>query len=338
MFALAPLLMRLMGARPEAAGLGSDYLRAASLGFPMLMVLYAVSGSLRGMGNTWLPMLILIVVNAANAVVTLLLITGHPLDLGVRAAGIGYATAGTLGGLLALVAAAAGPLPVRLDAGRLAAVSRVAAARVLRVGLPVGLEEAQFLLAFLVYTRIIATLGTDQLAAHALALRAQEVSILPGFALGTVATALVGRSLGAGDTATAELVAKRVRFFAICTLSVMAAVQFTFAPQIVRLFVDKPEVVHRGTTLLRVFSFGLPMLGVHSSVSGALRGAGDVRYVLATLTATAWGVRVPLAAFLVLGLGLSVSFAWLAAVTENVVRAILILRRFRQGAWKTLRV
>ena len=50
--------------------LGVEYLRAGSLGFPMLMVLYAVSGSLRGMGNTWMPMVILIIVNLINAVVT----------------------------------------------------------------------------------------------------------------------------------------------------------------------------------------------------------------------------------------------------------------------------
>ena len=47
------------------------------------------------------------------------------------------------------------------------------------------------MLAFLVYTRIVATLGTEQLAAHSLALRSLEVAILPGFALATAATALL---------------------------------------------------------------------------------------------------------------------------------------------------
>jgi Na+-driven multidrug efflux pump len=79
-------------------------------------------------------------------------------------------------------------------------------------------------------------------------------------------------------------------------------------------------------------------MALHTSISGALRGAGDVRYVLATFTVTAWGVRVPLAALLVLGFGLSAPFAWLAAVTENWTRAVLVLRRFQQGKWKTMRV
>ena len=112
--------------------------------------------------------------------------------------------------------------------------------------------------------------------------------------------------------------------------------QFLLAPQIVRLFVDDPAVVDTGAKLLRVFAFALPAMGVHASLSGALRGAGDVRYVLGTFTVTAWGVRVPMAGFMVIALGLSAPFAWLAAVTENWVRAVLILRRFRAGKWKQL--
>jgi putative MATE family efflux protein len=337
-FAGAPWLMRAMGAEPDVVPHGVDYLRAGSLGFPLLMVLYAVSGSLRGMGNTWMPMMILLIINLVNAVVTFALISGHPAELGTQASGIGYATAGITGGALALALAASGFAPVQLSFARLFDVSRETFGRLIHIGLPVGLEEAQFMFAFLVYTRIIATQGTDQLAAHALALRSLEIAILPGFALGTAATALVGRYLGAGEPAVAEDVAKRVRFFAVSTLLVMAALQFTFAPYIVRAFVDDPDVVATGTTLLRVFAFALPALGIHSSLSGALRGAGDVRFVLATFTFTAWGIRVPMAAFMVVVLGLSVPFAWLAAVTENWVRAMLVLRRFAQGKWKTMRV
>jgi len=337
-FALAPWLMRVMGARPAVVPLGVEYLRAGSLGFPMLMALYAVSGSLRGMGNTWMPMVILLIVNIVNAIVTFLLISGTVADLGVRASGIGYAAAGTTGGVLALGLAASGLAPVRMRAAHLFRVSRDSFGRLFHIGLPVGLEEAQFMLAFLVYTRIIAQLGTDQLAAHSLALRSLEIAILPGFALGTAATALVGQCLGAGRLQLAEDVAKRVRFFALCALSTMAVLQFILAPYVVRAFVDDPQVVDTGTKLLRVFALALPALGVHASLSGALRGAGDVRFVLGTFTLTAWGVRVPVAAAMVLLFGLSAPFAWLAAVAENWTRAALILRRFRQGKWKSIRV
>jgi putative MATE family efflux protein len=337
-FALAPQLMRVMGAEPDVVPLGADYLRAGSLGFAPLMVLYAINGAFRGMGNTWLPMIVLIVSNAANAVVTFMLISGYPLELEMIAPGIGYTSAGVVGGGLALLLASGGLAPVRMNAARLFDVTREAFARLFRIGLPVGLEEAQFMLAFLAYTRIIAELGTQQLAAHAVALRSLEVAILPAFALATAVTALTGQSLGAGRPDTAEAIARRTMLFGIGTLMMFGAVQFTFAPQIVRIFNDDPEVVDTGAKLLRVFAIALPALGVHSTLSGALRGAGDVRYVLGTFTVTAWSVRVPVAALMVLGLGLNAPFAWIAPVMEHWTRAVLIVRRFAEGKWKSMRV
>ncbi len=337
-FTFAPFFMRAMGASAEVQALGVQYLRLGCLGLPMMMVFYAIAGSLRGMGNTWMSMVILIVVNATNAGVTFLLISPHGADLGIRAAGIGYASASIGGGVLALALLLSGRAPIHLDPRRLFETSRDSFGRLARIGLPVGLEEGQFMLAFLVYTRIVAHLGTDQLAAHSVALRSLEVAILPGFALGTAATALVGQSLGAGDPDRAEDVAKRVRFFALVALCIMAVVQFVMAPHIVALFIDDPEVVDTGTKLLRVFSFALPGMAIHASLSGALRGAGDVRFVLGTFTFSAWGVRVPIAIFMVFALGLSVPFVWVAAVTENWVRAGLTTWRFRSGKWKSSKV
>ena len=338
MFTFAPQLMRLMGADDAVAAQGVEFLRAGCLGFPFLMVLYAISGSLRGMGNTWIPMVILIIVNLMNAGVTYALISGAVADLGTQASGIGYAVAGITGGSLALAVVVLGVGPAKLNLRHLFRLERAAFDRLFHIGIPVGLEEAQFMLAFLVYTRIVATLGTDQLAAHSLALRSLEIAILPGFALATAATALVSRYLGAQRPDLAHLAATRTFAIGFGTLCCMAVLQFALAPYIVDLFVDDPDVVSNGTKLLRVFAFALPALGIHSTLSGVLRGAGDVRFVLLTFTFTAWAIRVPVAFFMVVVLGLAVPFAWLAAVAENWVRAILVLRRFREGKWTALRV
>jgi putative MATE family efflux protein len=337
-FAFAPQLMRVMGAERAVAPDGVDFLRAGCLGFPGLMVLYAISGSLRGMGNTWLPMVVLIVVNLVNAGLTLVLINGSVAELGTQASGVGYAAGGTAGGVIALVIAGSGLAPVRMDVRRIWCVSGAAVRRLMRIGLPVGLQEAQFMLAFLVYTRIVATLGTDELAAHSLALRSLEVAILPAFALETASTALVSRSLGAGDPERARHIAVRTTVLAMSVLTALAALQFVLAPHIVGLFVDDAEVQRTGTRLLRVFAFAIPALGIHAPLSGALRGAGDAPFVLATATATTWGVRVPLAVLTALVLGLNVPFVWLAAFAENWVRAALVARRFRQGTWVSKRV
>jgi hypothetical protein len=181
------------------------------------------------------------------------------------------------------------------------------------------------------HTRIIAHLAANSPRTRSPSGRSNRH--LPGFALGTAATAIVGQYLG-WDAADRRGRRQRVRFFA-------------FAPSTMGVL-RSPRTVHRARSSRPrgrryrhrnccAFAFAAGM-GIHASLSGALRGAGDVRYVLGTFTFTAWGVRVPIAATMVLLLGLTAPFAWLAAVAENWTRAVLILRRFHQGKWKTIRV
>ncbi|MDH5201246.1 MAG: MATE family efflux transporter [Candidatus Bathyarchaeota archaeon] len=337
---LAGPLLELMALEPEAKSFGVDYIRAASLGFPLLMVLYAANGCLRGLGNTVLPMLILIAAQVANALVAFFLISGvfGLPQLEVLASGIGFGSAGAIGGVLGLgvLASRLSPVPFRVD--RALATGRRDFQRVLNVGLPVTGEEFQFSVAFIAYSRVISGLGTTALAAHTLALRALELAIVPGFALATAATAIVGQCLGAGRPDLAERAGLEARKWALLSMITLGLLMAILAPQLVSVFVDDDEVVNVGGRLLRIFALALPMMGIGSSLSGALRGAGDVRYVLAVLTLTAWLVRIPTAWILAGAFGLGAPGAWVGAVVENNVRGALVWLRFRGGRWKTMRV
>ncbi|MEX1254863.1 MAG: MATE family efflux transporter [Dehalococcoidia bacterium] len=332
---LAGPLLTLMAAEPEVKAFGIDYIRAASLGFPMLMLLYAASGVFRGLGNTMISMVIIIVLNIVNALVAFLLISGAiGIELEVLASGIGYACGGTVGGLLALVVLVSGFGPVTYRVNRAFVTGRAELKRLMNLGVPTGLEEVQFMLAFIVYSRVVTGLGTTAVAAHSIALRTLELALVPGFSLGAAATTLVSRYLGAQRPDLAERAANVGRLWAVGLMIAMGGLLALFAPQFVSIFVDDPEVVEVGTQLLRIFAIAFPFMGLHASLGGALRGAGDVRYVLGVLTVTAWLVRIPVAVFLGVVLGFGAPGAWVGATSENIVRGTLIWRRFRQGRWK----
>jgi Na+-driven multidrug efflux pump len=148
----------------------------------------------------------------------------------------------------------------------------------------------------------------------------------------------VSRYLGAGRPDLAEQAAKEGLRWALGTMLLMGALLAVFAPQFVSVFVDDEEVIDTGARLLRIFAIAFPFMGLHASLGGALRGAGDVRYVLGVLTLTAWGVRIPVAALLGIAAGLGAPGAWVGATAENMVRGLLIFRRFRQGKWREKRV
>lgn len=339
-FVAAAPMLRVMGAEPAALTQGVDYMQAAALGIPFYSVLFASNACLQGAGDTRTPMLIMLVVNLINGVLSWVLINGvGPFpEYGVQGAGLGYVGAAIAGAVLAAYSVLRRNSVVHLSLSKVTSIESVETRRILKVGLPTGAEQLQFMASFLLYTRIIATLGTTALAAHQVALRIEGLTFQPGFALGVAATTLVGQALGAKRPDLAEKAAVAAGRIAFVFMTAVGVTLMIFGGPITRLFIDDDEVVDIGRKLLLIFGIALPALSVSLSLGGALRGAGDTRAVLGIMTIGVWGVRLVPAYFLAVVVGLGVPGAWLAAVMDINVRAILMFLRFRQGRWKRIDV
>jgi putative MATE family efflux protein len=336
-------LLRVMGAEPAARSEGVTWMRAASIGFPLTAMLYAGGASLTGAGDTRTPMIIMLAVNVVNAVVAYTLINGPgPFpELKVLGSGLGATSAGISGAVLVLVALAAGRgglqlrqvTALRPDVGEMK--------RIINVGLPAGLENLQFNLAFLVYTRIIASLGSAALAAHRVTLSIEGLALNPGFALGVASAALVGQSLGAQRPDLAARSVKVALLWAVVLMTSVGVVLLFFGGPITSLFVggeDADEVVGIGRKLMFVFAFAMPAMALSQTVAGGLRGAGDTRAVLAIGVIGIWVVRLLPAYLLAIVLGFDAPGAWVAAVLDINSRGLLIWLRFRRGKWKGINV
>jgi len=336
-------LLRVMGAEPAARDAGVTWMRAASIGFPLTAILYVGNASLQGAGDTRTPMIIMIVVNLVNAIVAYTLINGPgPFPrLEVLGSGLGATSAGVSGAALVLLALAVGRGGLQLQSVAALRPDTGEMKRIFNVGLPAGLEQLQFNLAFMVYTRIIASLGSAALAAHRVTLSIEGLAFNPGFALGVATATLVGQSLGAGRPDLAERSAKAALVWATIIMTSMGIVLMVFGEPITSLFVsgeDADEVVDVGRQLLFVFAFAMPAMALSLSLSGGLRGAGDTRAVLAIGVFGIWVVRLLPAYLLAIVLGFDAPGAWLAAVLDINSRGVLIWLRFRRGKWKAIKV
>ena len=336
-------LLRVMGAEPAARSEGVTWMRAASIGFPLTAMVYAGNASLTGAGDTRTPMVIMLIVNLVNSAVAYTLINGPgPFpELKVLGSGLGATSAGISGAALVLLALAAGRGGLQLQAVAALRPDAAETKRILDVGLPAGLENLQFNLAFLVYTRIIASLGSAALAAHRVTLSVEGLAFNPGFALGVAAAALVGQSLGAGRPDLAERSAKMALVWAAIIMTSMGVVLMVLGEPITSLFVsgeDAAEVVDIGRQLLFIFAFALPAMALSLTLAGGLRGAGDTRAVLAIGVFGIWVVRLLPAYILAIVLGFGAPGAWLAAVLDINSRGLLTWLRFRRGKWKAIKV
>ncbi len=333
----------LMGAEPEAKHQGTIYLKAAAVGMPLSALGYVGSASLQGAGDTRTPMIIGIMVNVVNIIVAYLLINGPGVfpRLNVLGSGAGFTSSAIVGSVLVLGVLASGTRIIHWFPWEAAKLDGGESKRVLNVGLPAGLEAVQFNIAFMVYTRIIASLGTTAVAAHGVALAVQSLTFNVGFGLSVASTALVGQALGARRPDLAEKAAYMSMRYSMLFMAAMGVIMMVFGGNITDLFVggeNADEVADIGRKILFIFAFAMPGLAVSLALGGGLRGAGDTRSVLVIVAGTTWIVRLLPAYLLAIPAGFGVPGAWAAAILDINTRAALLFLRFRQGRWKHIKV
>jgi putative MATE family efflux protein len=343
MWFVGPWWLGVLGAEKEAQEAGTEWLKAAAFGMPFLALLYAANAAQQGAGDTRTPMVIGVVINIVNIIVAYSLINGTSFAprLEVYGSGIGFTVAEIVGCALVFIVLASGKRKLSWKPSEVRDFDPDVARRIINVGGPAGVEQLQFNIAFMIYTAIIASLGTAELAAHGVTLGIQSLTFNIGFALGIAATALVGQSLGAGRPDIAEKAAYVTMRYSLVFMSVVAVIMMIFGTQITSLFVggqDADKVTHIGGQLLFIFAFAMPGIAVSLSLGGALRGAGDTRAVLFIMAGATWIVRLVPAYLLAIQFGLGVPGAWVAAVMDITTRAALMTIRFRMGKWKHIRV
>lgn len=336
---LARPAVALMGAEPEALGLGTTYLRIVAAVFLPATLTFICNAAMRGAGDTRTPLRIMFIVNGVNIVVAWSLINGAfglP-RMGVAGSAIGAATARLIGGVLAVSTLAHGRGALQLALNHLRPDWELIR-RILRVGIPSGLEQLLFRFGQMSYARVVATLGTAAFAAHQVALNAESLSYMPGFGFAVAATTLVGQALGAQAPKQAERNGYIAFALGATLMGLMGIVFILFPVPLVSFFTSDPEVIALGITPLRIVGLAQPALAAAMIINGALRGAGDTKYPLYIVAGCIWGIRVPLAILFITIMGLGLSWAWVAMCTDLFFRGLFAFLRYRGGKWKAIEV
>lgn len=330
------------GLSAEAWDQGFLYMLFRTLGTPAVFAYWAYNGFMEGLGDTQTPMRISLIANAVNIVLDVVLIFGlGPIPaLGVLGAGLATAMANWLMLLLFLRA-------VHRRGGRFAGfgvrrifgpIDRRLLAELLRTGLPMGLQFFLEVGAFLVFAVFVGRVGDAALAANQIALRIVSVSFMAAWGVSVAASTLVGRHLGEERPEQAALAARRC---ILLTLGYTAACALAFAvlrEPLVRLFTPVEEVVRLAAPLMLLAAAFQVFDGAHMVAYGALRGAGDTRAPLWIVGLASWGLGIPLVWLLTIHLDGGVFGAWLGMSVMLAVQAVFMIRRFRSGAWQTMRV
>lgn len=325
-------LALLLGAEPAVARTARPYLQLAGGANAITTLLFVGLAALRGAGDTRSPLWITLLASTVTVPLAYLLVGSLGL-IGVALAGL----AGNGIGLLWTYALLArGQAGLRLGLGRWR-FDLEQARTLLRISVPASGEQALWSIGLLAITFVALRLGTEAYAGHNVILQVETISFFPCFGFGVAASALVGQSLGMADERRGVRGAYAAIQAALVWTSIVALAFVLFAEPIFRVFTSDAAVLAAGVPALRLIGLGQPTHAFTFVFGGALRGAGDTRFMF-KLTAFEWlVVRLPLVVLFTLGLGWGLAGVWAMFLVDYFVRAAALTWRFRSGVWARLR-
>lgn len=316
---------------------GSTYFLFILLSLPFLAIYNACAALFRSMGFSKVSLWVSIVMNIANIGLNAYLI--FVLHLGVVGAGLATLLSRILGSFIILGLIASPKNPICINDLQHITWRWDMIKRILRIGIPNGIEGSVFQIGKLLVQGFISVFGTSSLAANAIANSISTFCNIPGGAIGLASITVVGQSLGAKRTDQAVHYSKLLLLITYLSMIAIAIPLFLFAPQIVMVFKLSSEATHLASGVIRtamvMSSIFWPMA---FTIPNFLRAAGDAKFTMMVSMFSMWAFRVAASYFLAIGMNLGVYGVWFGMYIDWIARSCFFVWRFARGRWKTKKV
>lgn len=332
-------ILRMMGADEKVIATGTDFARIQFLSSPVVVLLYSLSGALRGAGSAATAMRSLIIANGLNMILGPILIFGvGPFpELGVTGAAIATAMGRSVGVgyqlySLSRVHKTLGLIWEDLRPNRETIITIVIVATGGTVQFLIGSASWIFL------TRILSEFGSDVVAGYTIAIRVIMFTLLPAWGLANAAATLVGQNLGANKPDRAEKSVWRCAFYNLIFLVGLSVFMFTGAEMIIGWFSTNNEVVQTGKLALQILCLGYGFYAYGMVVIQSLNGAGDTKTPTVLNIIAFWLIEIPVAYVLAVMLDLGPVGVFASVPIAESTLALMGIWRFRLGHWKLVKV
>ncbi len=344
---LSPPLLRLIKTPEVYFDLAAAYLQIIFLGTLASAFYNIVSGILRGLGDSFYPLVFLLISAGLNIVLDVWFVAG--LGWGVH--GVAWATIISQAVSAALCVIRLARMKDVLDINKETLKPQMETGkRILTLGLPSGVTQAVFSLALVFVQSLTNQMADFVPAVNVAIMRVDGFAMLPNFTFGLAVSTYIGQNLGAGRR---ERLKSGERASLALALSISGAIVLAlvlFGRQFIAFFINQENtdplvyqmVVELGGRGLRILALGYLAMAITQIYGGILRAAGDTVSSMVISLVTTVAIRVPLAYALAWftrsdewphghpdALFLSLLVCWLLG-------ALLTYLRYRQGKWKSI--
>lgn len=321
---------------PQVIKIGASYLKIVCFSYIFTAISFNYAAALRSVENTVLPMLASFLGLVVNGVLNTILIfglLGFPA-MGVRGAAIATIIARGSECVLLVLYTYISKNTLAAKAKDLFSITRELTKSVFVTMIPVLLNEACWGLGNLTYAVIYGRIGTQATASIQICTTIFNLFMIITFGLANVAVVVIGKEIGAGREKRGLLYARRLCVVSLITGVILAVVLAITSPIVLTVFKVSEEVLRNSLRILYIYSALMPLrVFTVILVVGILRGGGDAKYGAIVQGITLWGIGIPLSFVSAFILHLPIYLVVSVTAAEEIVKCIIVVRRYRSNKW-----
>ena len=322
MLLAASPMTRLMQAPVEAFDQTVVYVRICS-GGAVFIVAYNVLGAMfRGIGDSRTPLLTVTIACVVNIIGDLLLV--GVCGLGVAGAALATVLAQAVSVALSLLFTKKRGLPFAFSLGDIRFDPRHTG-RILRLGIPVALQDVLVSISFLAIAAIVNSLGVIASAGVGVAEKLCGFIMLVPSSFGQSLSAFVAQNIGAKRTDRAKKAMLYGMGASLCCGIVLAWLSFFHGDLLSGMFARDAEVIGAASDYLRAYAIDTLLTSILFCFIGYFNGRGNTSFVMAQGIVGAFLVRIPVSLLMSRMEPVSLFRVGLATPCSTVVQIVLFL-------------
>ncbi len=269
--------------------LALTYLRIYLLGMPVILLYNFEAAIFRSVGDTKVPLIALAVSGVLNIVLNLIFVVFFKMT--VNGVAIATVISNAVSSVILFVRLVKSDKYISLDPKNIR-FSFSIFKRILRIGLPAGIQSAVFSISNIIIQSAINSLGTIVMAASSAAFNVECFAYYVLNSFSQACTTFVGQNYGAGkiDRCKRTLALSLVEDAVASALAI--AVVLLSGKYLLWVFNHDPEVIEIGYTRLKILFFAYIFSMLYEIMSGYMRGFGISLTPAILTTVGVCGIRI----------------------------------------------
>lgn len=329
-------VLRIFTRFPEVIELGVVYIRTGAPCFLFLAITQPFTVALRATQQTKLPLYASVTALVLNTFLNYVLIFGKfgAPALGVQGAALATSIARFVEMSIILFIVFGRK---NIVAGKLSeyfSYGKELAMRIVKNALPTTINETMWGLGTSLYVAAFARIGITAGAAIQACNTISNMFSLAAFSVGDAVLILVGQKLGEGKPELAYEMSKKMVVAGLIIGAIAGVGLIAAGEPLLSLFEFTEEGADAAMKILIIYG-ALMWLNLYNGIhiTGTLRCGGDTRFAMFTEVGTVWLIGVPAAFLTSLYFGWPVYFALLAVKSEELVKGIILTKRYLSKKW-----